>query len=157
MRRLGHALLALLAAWSIAMLATIPFQTAVCLRNSDGDMHLFRHMMPLVLLIWFVWTLGLALVGWLFLALPFALLVNPKWIYRRRGWIMVACAILSAAATSFKFEVWKLFGPHLLIDTHGYALYTVFTMSYSVTMAAVYSWLAGRPSSQRSTPPAARR
>ncbi len=154
--RLRHALLALLAAWAIAMLTTIPFQIAVCLRNTDRDMHLFRQMLPLVLMIWFVWTLVLALVGWLLLALPIALLVDPRWVYRMSGWFMVGCAILSIAATSFHFEVWKVLRPHIPIDKHSYVLYTVFTMSYSVTMAAVYSWLAGRSSRRRSTDSAIR-
>ncbi|HVJ07499.1 MAG TPA: hypothetical protein VM554_03895 [Acidisarcina sp.] len=144
--RLAHAVLALLAAWAVAMLTTIPFQVSVCLRNTDGDMHLFRQMIPLVVMVWSVWTFGLALLGWLLAALPITLLVNPAWIYRMRRWVVGGCVLLSVVVNVLKFEVWQLllFRPHLPVDLRGFSLYTVFTVSYSATMAAAYAWLAGR-------------
>ena len=62
---------------------------------------------------------------------------------------MVACAFVSVAFTTFYFQAWRLL-QHSQIDKANYRLYTIFTVCYSVSMAAVYTWLAGRsiPSSK---------
>ena len=83
MNPFARACISLLAAWGAAFSTTVPFQIAMCLRNSDGDMHTFRGLLPLVLAIWSVWTFALAFVGWLLVALPVALLVRPRWLYSR--------------------------------------------------------------------------
>ena len=84
MKPFARASIALLAAWGAAFSTTVPFQIAMCLRNSDGDMHTFRGLLPLVLAIWSVWTFALAFAGWLLVALPVALLVRPRWLYSVR-------------------------------------------------------------------------
>lgn len=144
MTRLVHALIALLAAWLAALFVTLPFQVAVCLRNSDFHASAFWQLMPLVLGIWCIWTLALAIVGWFVLALPIALLANPRWMYRRKRILLAACLAGPIAATSLQFEVWKLLRPEPQMDKFDYALYTVFALSYAVTMAVVYLWLTGR-------------
>jgi hypothetical protein len=144
MNRLGRAVIALLAAWLAGLFVTLPFQVAVCIRNSDGDLHRFREFMPLVLGIWSVWTFVLALIGWMLVALPVAFLVNPRWLYRIRRALWVACFAVPVAATSLQFEVWKSLRPGVYVDKFNYGLYTAFALSYSVTMAAVYLRLTGR-------------
>ena len=144
MNRLARASVALLAAWGAAFSATVPFQMAMCLRNSDGDMHAFRRLLPLVLAIWSVWTLALAVAGWLVVALPVALFVRPRWLYSVRWPVMVACTLIPVLATSLKFDLQGLIHPDTLIDWFDYGLYTALTVSYALTMGAVYFWLTGR-------------
>jgi hypothetical protein len=144
-QRLKNALLALLAAWTVATLATLPVQISVCLRNSEGDMHLFRQLLPLVLMIWSFWTAGLSIAGWLIVALPFALLVNPAWIYLKRSWFVLAGVLAPILFTTMYFEAWRVLrSKHEPIDKHSYMLYSAFTVCYAATMAATYTWLAGR-------------
>ena len=56
---------------------------------------------------------------------------------------MVACVFVSVAFTTFYFQAWRLL-KHSQIDKDNYRLYTIFTVCYSVALAAVYTWLAGR-------------
>ena len=147
--RFLHAIYALLAAWGAGMLSTIGEQVVLCWRNADKDIHIFWQLVPLVLMIWSIWTFCISLVGWAIAALPLALLVDGRWIHHRRRGFMVACAFVSVAFTTFYFQAWRLL-QHSQIDKANYRLYTVFTVCYSVSMAAVYTWLAGRsiPSSK---------
>lgn len=152
--RLRNALLALLAAWAAATLATLPFQIGVCLRNSDGDMHLFRQLLPLVLIIWSLWTAGLSILGWVFVALPFALLVDSAWVHRKRAWFVAAATLAPILFTSMYFEVWRVLrARHEPIDRHSYMLYSAFTVCYAATMAVTYTWLAGRSERSGARPP----
>src|SRR4051812_5095333 len=141
--RFLHAIYALLAAWGAGVLSTIFEQVAICWRNSDKDIHTFLQLFPLILMIWAVWTFFISLTGWVIVALPLALLVDGKWIHHRRRGFMVACALVSIAFTTFYFQAWRLL-KHSQIDKDNYRLYTIFTVCYSVAMAAVYTWLAGR-------------
>ena len=141
--RFLHAIYALLAAWAAGMLSTLGEQVVICWRNSDKDIHLFWQLIPLVLMIWSVWTFCISFIGWVLVALPLALLVDGRWIHHRRRGFMVACALVSVAFTTIYFQAWKLLKHHQ-IDKDNYRLYTIFTVCYSVAMAAVYTWLAGR-------------
>jgi hypothetical protein len=141
--RFLHAIYGLLAAWGAGLLSTTGEQVALCWRNADKDIHIFWHLIPLVMLIWAAWTFCISLVGWSLIALPLALLVDGRWIHHRRRGFMVACAFVSIAFTTFYFQAWRLF-QHTQIDRANYRLYTIFTVSYSVAMAAMYTWLAGR-------------
>lgn len=141
--RFLHAIYALLAAWGAGMLSTVFEQVAICWRNADKDIHTFWQLFPLVLMIWSVWTFCISLIGWILVALPLALLVDGRWIHHRRRGFMVACALVSIAFTTIYFQAWRLL-KHSQIDKDNYRLYTIFTVCYSVAMAAVYTWLAGR-------------
>ena len=141
--RFQHAVLALLAAWGAGMLSTIGEQVVICWRNSDKDIHNFWQLFPLVFMIWSVWTFAISLVGWALVALPLALLVDGRWIHHRRRGFMVACVFVSITFTTLYFQAWRAL-KHSQIDKDNYRLYTIFTVCYSVAMAAVYTWLAGR-------------
>ncbi len=57
---------------------------------------------------------------------------------------MVACTFIPLLATSLKFDLQGLIHPDTFIDWFAYGLYTALTVSYALTMGAVYFWLTSR-------------
>lgn len=137
-RRLRLSGAALVLGWLAGLIATAPFQVLVAERNSEGVAPLFCQLLLLGMAVWAVWSFFFALLGWLFAAVPLAVLIRPAWLVRHSKWLVAASGLAALAAPSVKFQVWKALLPHEHIDKLNYRLYAVFFTAYAVVMSAVY-------------------
>lgn len=145
-RRLRDASLAALAGWLAGFGMTIPFEFDLAERYVNGHEHLLAQTLVQGLVVWACFTLFMAVVAWVPLVLPVALLLSPRWIVRWR-WIFIP----GSFAAAFLAMGWRL---HLFIKENFVDLSTVrgnfltapniFAWTFALVLSIVYVRLAAR-------------
>jgi hypothetical protein len=144
-RRVGYAALSGISGWLAGQIACLPVSVIVAVRDTEGQPKIFVETLFYGLLAWALWTLLLAAVAWLLVALPLVLTIRPCLLVRLR-WVVAIVATLGAlslAATR----------PTLFHDTsavtfwHRFAQvipYGMFAISFTLVTAWMYILLAKR-------------
>jgi hypothetical protein len=157
-RRAGYAALSGITGWVVGQIACLPVNVIVAVRDTEGQPKLFVETLFYGLLAWGLWTLLLAGVAWLLVALPLVITIRPCLLVRLRWVVAIAATLgaLSLAATR----------PTLFHDTsavtfwHRFAQvipYGMFAISFTLVTAWMYILLAKRRLDRAAAVPMANR
>jgi hypothetical protein len=144
--RLKYGLLAGLAGWLAGWLTTMPFVLRLAWRYVDAH----TGQMPVALgkgmVVWGAFSLFMAAVGFVPLALPLILLVSPRWIVRRRHFLIPGVTLAAVLAIYYRMGLLNGYFFH-----HPRSLFTffisapnLFVMTFALVMTWVYVSLAKR-------------
>ena len=150
--RVRKVTLAALIGWLAGLAATFPLQLAEVLRNTNGDWKLMVASLGLGLMIWAMWTLGMAVTGWIVAGLPVALFAKPPLLLQRRTTATVVSGILGLAVVAVKFRIWEM--EWTGADYLAIRLYAVFLTTFAAATAWVYVGFLRRANRVRITVPA---
>jgi hypothetical protein len=157
-RRVGYAALSGITGWLVGQIACLPVNVIVAVRDTEGQPKVFVETLFYGLLAWGLWTLLLAGVAWLLVALPLVMTIRPCLLVRLR-WVVAIVATLGAlslAATR----------PTLFHDTSAVGFlhkfqqvipYGLFAISFTLVTAWMYILLAKRRLDRAATAPIADR
>jgi hypothetical protein len=151
--RLGRVTVAIVIGWVAGIAATFPLELAEVLRNSGGDWKLTIASLALGLMVWAMWTLGMAAVGWIVVGLPVALFVRPRILTDRPVLTTVISGLVGLGFVAVQFRVWTTQwwtgSDYLAIR-----LYGIFLTVFAAATAWAYIRLLRRGSRVRITVPA---
>lgn len=134
--------LAAVIGWLAGVAATFPLELAEALRNAGGDWKLLVASLGLGMMIWAMWTLGMAGAGWLVAGLPVAMFARPEYLGKHRVAATVISGLAGVAVISVKFNVWSM--EWTGADFLALRLYAVFLVVFSAVTAWAYIRLLGR-------------
>ena len=144
--RLLYALRAGLAGWIAGIMLTIPFEVGVAWRYVNGH----TRELPLVLMkgmgVWSCFTLVMAGMAWLPLAVPVALLVPPGWIVRWRRILVPASGVAAIYAIGTRLLLFR--ADNFTSFDAAYRVFwtspNVFAVVFACVLTGVYAMLARR-------------
>jgi hypothetical protein len=136
--RIGPSLIAVLAGWAAALVATLPMQIAKIWANGFGGPAILRLSLAEGTLIWTLWSLAVAAGGWLFGLVPIILLVSENWLLRHLRTSLALAAIFGWMVVLVEFQVWWLVLPYRTLAVRLFILYSLLLVVYTAVSAAVY-------------------
>ena len=142
--RVRASILAMLAGWLTAFLATMPMQVFQIVQNNLGGLRSLLWSLAAGMYVWLIWTLIIAAGGWLLGCVPAVLVIPEKWLLRRRRWVLAASAIMACAAVMTLTRTWRFFSPDYTFHPWLFSLYTLLLLVFAVVTAAAYLRLIGR-------------
>jgi hypothetical protein len=107
--RLKYGALAAAAGWVAGWLVSFPFELALAWRYVDGHLRQLPGTLFEGLAVWAVFSLLMALAGFVPLLLPLVLLLSPGWIVLRRRWLIPAAPLVATLAIDYRMG---LLNPH---------------------------------------------
>jgi hypothetical protein len=144
--RLRYAMLAGLAGWLAGVAVTVPFEIGVAARYLSGQAGSLLRTLAEGLAIWSAFAFFMALVAWLLLVLPVALLVPPRWIVSWRHVLVPLSPVAAALAMGLRlhiFEQRNLKSSEAFLNVFWIAP-NVFGMTFALFLTMVYVLLAAR-------------
>jgi hypothetical protein len=136
--RIRLSLIAVVAGWAAAMVATLPMQFAKTVANTFGGPEVLLLSLVEGTIIWGLWGLAIAAGGWLFGLIPVILVVPEVWLVKHIRGTLTLAAILSWMVVLDKFEVWQLLLPNNTLALRLFTLYSLMLVIYATVSVAVY-------------------
>ena len=144
--RLKFALLAGLAGWLAGWLATIPFVVGMAWRYVDAHASQMPDSLAKGSVVWGAFSLFMGIAGFVPLALPLFLCLSPRWIVRRRGFLIPGVTLALILALYYRMGFWNGYyfrHPHILY-TFFFSAPNVYLIVFALVMMWVYTVLAKR-------------
>jgi hypothetical protein len=136
--RLKYGVLAGLAGWFAGWLATIPFMVSMAWRYVDAHASRLPDSLAKGLVVWAAFSLFMAIVGFVPLALPFLLCVSPRWIVRWRRFLIPGVTLAAILAIYYRMGLLNSY-----YFRHRRILYSFFISApnlFIITFALVMMW-----------------
>ncbi len=144
--RLKLGLLAAAVAWVVGWIVSFPFELSLAWRYVDGNARLLPEALTKGLAVWGGFSLFLAAAGFTPMVLPAVLVVPPRWIVRRRFFLIPVAGLLAILAVDNRMGFLHSYYVH-----HPYAVQqffftapNFFVMTFAMVVVWVYSVLAER-------------
>ena len=144
--RLKFGLTAAAVAWFVGWIISIPFELSLAWRYVDGNAGRLPEVVIKGLTVWGGFSLFMAAAGFTPLVLPAVLLVPPRWIVRRRVFLIPAAglaAILSANRRMGLLRIYYFRHPHA-IKAFFFSAPNFFVITFALVVVWVYAMLAQR-------------
>ena len=137
--RLKYAMLAFLAGWLAGWLATTPFVVTMAWRYVDAHASELPNSLAKGLVVWGAFSFSMAIAGFVPLGLPLLLCVSPRWIVRRRGFLLPGVTL--AAILIFYHRMGLLNGYYLARPHILYAMFISAPNVYLLVFVPVMMWV----------------
>jgi hypothetical protein len=137
--RLKYGVLAGLAGWLAGWLTTIPFVLRLAWRYVDAHASQMPEAVSKGMVVWGAFSLFMATAGFVPLVLPLFLLISPRWIVRRRRFLIPGVPL--AAILAIYYRMGLLHSYHF---RHPRGLYVFFISApnlFIITFALVMMWV----------------
>jgi hypothetical protein len=144
--RLKFGLIAAAVAWFVGWIISFPFELSLAWRYVDGNVRLLPEAVVKGLTVWGGFSLFMAAAGFTPLVLPAVLVVPPRWIVRRRAFLIPAAgvaAILSFSRRMGLLDSYHLHHPHAIEEVF-FGAPSFFVITFALVVVWVYSVLAQR-------------
>ncbi|HZU10391.1 MAG TPA: hypothetical protein VFA02_10870 [Pseudacidobacterium sp.] len=128
---------AVLLGWTVAFLATSPFQICEVWRNSGRSLTLLVSALGYGFAVWFLLTLAGALLTWICIATPIAIFIHPQRLLRRRGLVMGLSIAAALLVVAYQLHIWTHWY-HDGVGLMNFAIYALFATVFSGTAAYAY-------------------
>jgi hypothetical protein len=144
--RLKYAVLAGLAGWLAGWLATIPFVVGVAWRYVDAHANQLPDSLAKGLVVWGAFGFFMAVAGFVPLALPLFLCVSPRWIVRRRRFLIPGVTLVLTLALYYRMGLWSgyYFQHPRILYSFFISAHNVFIIVFAPVMMWVFTALAKR-------------
>jgi hypothetical protein len=144
--RVKYGALAGLAGWLAGWLTTIPFVFRLAWRYVDAHASQLPVAVAKGMVVWGAFSLFMALAGFLPLGLPLLIFISPRWIVRRRRYLIPGAALAAVLAL---YKRMGLLNPyHFIHPRENLYFFTtapnLFIITFALVMMWVYSVLAKR-------------
>jgi hypothetical protein len=140
--RIRCSLIAVLAGWAAAIVATLPMQFAKIAANTFGGPTVLLLSLAEGVLIWGLWSSIVAAGGWLFGLVPVVLLVPESWLLRHPRASLTLAAVFGWIVVLVEFEVWHLLLPYQYLPLRSFSLYSILLVVYTTVSGAIYLHLS---------------
>jgi hypothetical protein len=144
--RLKYGALAGLAGWLAGWLITVPLELRFAWRYVDAHAGQLPVAVAKGMVVWGTFSLFMAMAGFLPLGLPLLLLVSPRWIVRRRHFLIPGVTL--AALLAIYYRMGLLHAYHFLHPRDMLEFFisapSLFVMSFALVMMWVYIQLSKR-------------
>jgi hypothetical protein len=160
--RLKYGLLAGLTGWLAGWLFTIPFELSLAWRYVDAHANQLPASLAKGMVVWGAFSLFMAMSGFVPLVLPLFLLVSPRWIVRRRTFLIPGVTLAALLAIYYRMGLLNsyYFQHSQAIVAFFFTAPNFFVIIFALVMTWVYVVLAKRrlsasgllPSSQVNDP-----
>ncbi len=144
--RLKYGVLAGLTGWLAGWLMTIPFVLRLAWRYVDAHAGLMPEAVAKGMVVWGAFSLFMAMSGFVPLVLPLLLLVSPRWIVRRRRFLIPGVTLAALVAIYYRMGLLNSYNfryPrgifHFFISATN-----LFIITFALVMMWVYVALAKR-------------
>jgi hypothetical protein len=144
--RLKYGALAGLAGWLAGWLLTIPFVLRLAWRYVDAHASQLPVAVAKGMVVWAAFSLLVAMAGFLPLGLPLLLLISPRWIVRRRHFLIPGVTLAAHLAIYSRMgllHAYYFLHPHDILEFFITAP-NLFVMTFALVMMWVYIQLARR-------------
>ena len=144
--RLQYAMVAGGLGWLVGWLVSFPFELSLAWRYVDGDARRLPQAMAEGLMVWGGFSLFMAAAGFTPLVLPAVLLVPPRWIVRRRVFLIPAAglaAILSINRRMGLLDIYHFRHPRAIREFF-FSAPNFFVITFALVVVWVYAMLAQR-------------
>lgn len=144
--RLKLGLIAAAVAWFVGWIVSFPFELSLAWRYVDGNASRLPEVVVKGLTVWGGFSLFMAAVGFTPLVLPAVLVVSPRWIVRRRAFLVPAAglaAILSVNRRMGLLNMYYFRHPHAIREFF-FSAPNFFVITFALVVVWVYSVLAQR-------------
>jgi hypothetical protein len=152
--RLKYGALAGLAGWLAGWMMTIPFVLRLAWRYVDAHASQMPVAVGKGMVVWGAFSLFMVLAGFLPVGLPLLVLVSPRWIVRRRRFLIPAVTL--AALLGIYYRMGMLNAYHFLHPEDIFKFFTtapnLFVITFALVMMSVYIALAKRRLSASDVP-----
>jgi hypothetical protein len=144
--RLKYGVLAGLAGWLAGWLIALPFKVALAWRYVDAHASQLPGSLAEGMVIWAAFSLFMAMVGFVPLALPLLLLVPPRWIVRWRRFLIPGATLVAILAINRRMGLlnYYYFQHSDAIVSFFFSATNFFIMTFAPVMMWVYVVLARR-------------
>jgi hypothetical protein len=144
--RLKYGLLAGLAGWLAGWLTTIPFEVSMAWRYVDAHASQLPDSLAKGLVVWGAFSLFMAVAGFVPLALPLLLCVSPRWIVRRRLFLIPGVTLAAILALYNRMGLLNgyYFRHREAMVSFFFTAPNVFIITFALVMIWVYIVLAKR-------------
>lgn len=143
--RLRYAAISGLLGWLAAQMVCLPINLIIAVRDTEGQARLFVETLGYGLLVWALWTLWLALIGWMVVALPLVMTIRPCLLVRLRGRLLLGSIALAAAVVEIHWKDFRDAGARSILQRYALMLpYFCFVVSFALVTAATYIGLSKR-------------
>ena len=144
--RLKYGALAGLAGWLAGQVVTFPFEFAVAWRYVNGQIGQLPVSLAKGLVVWGVFSLAMAMVGFIPLALPLFVFIPPRWVVRWRGLLIPATGLAAMAAMYKRMGLLNLyhFRHYWEIEAFFISAPNFFIITFALVTTWVYAVLAKR-------------
>jgi hypothetical protein len=144
--RLKYGVMAGLAGWLAGWLMTIPFVLRLAWRYVDAHAGQMPEAVAKGMVVWGSFSLFMAISGFVPLVLPMLLLVSPRWIVRRRRFLIPGVTLAALLAIYKRMGLLTSYNFH---DPRGIYHFFIsapnlFIMTFALVMMWVYVVLAKR-------------
>jgi hypothetical protein len=136
--RLKYGVLAGLAGWLAGWLLTIPFELSLAWRYVDAHAGRLPGSLAKGLVVWGAFSLFIASVGFVPLALPLLLCVSPRWIVRRRRFLIPGVTLAAVLALDYRMGLLNAY--HFRNPLSFYYFFIGAPNLFIVTFAPVMTW-----------------
>ena len=144
--RLKYGALAGLAGWLAGWLMTIPFVFRLAWRYVDAHAGQMPVAVSKGMVVWGAFSLFMAMAGFLPVGLPLLVLVSPRWVVRRRRFLIPGVTL--AALLGIYYRMGLLNAYHFLHPEDIVKFFTtapnLFVITFALVMMSVYIHLAKR-------------
>ena len=137
--RLKYGALAGLAGWLAGWLMTIPFVLRLAWRYVDAHAGQMPVAVGKGMVVWGAFSLFMAMAGFLPVGLPLLLLISPRWIVRRRRFLIPAVTL--AALLGIYYRMGLLNAYHFLHPEDIVKFFTTAPNLFVITFALVMMWV----------------
>ena len=144
--RLKYGVLAGLIGWLAGWLLTLPFELSVAWRYVDGHAWQLPVSLAKGMVVWGAFSLFMAITGFVPLALPMFLCVSPRWIVRRRLFLIPGVTLAAILALYYRMGLLNSyhFRHREAIVSFFFSAPNVFIITFALVMMWVYVALAKR-------------
>ena len=144
--RLKYGVLAGLAGWLAGWLMTMPFVLRLAWRYVDANASQMPEAVAKGMVVWGSFSLFMAMSGFVPLVLPLFLLVSPRWIVRRRRFLIPGVTLAALLALYYRMGLLTSYNFRYRGGLYHFFISAVnlFIITFALVMICVYVGLAKR-------------
>lgn len=129
---------AALIGWLLAVALTFPMQMIRIHENLGGNIRVYSVELLQGAIVWVVWTMSFAGLGWLLCCLPIVTFVPEEWLVRNSKQTIRLAGAAGLVMVLVEFRIWDIFRAESYMDWWLLGVYCLYFVVFAVFTAFVY-------------------